>query len=86
MNDRMVQKWVEKVQKRQISDFNVSSDGILKFRNWIVVSQDEVIKKEILKETHRFKYTVHLGNSKMYQDLRRLYWWDKMKKKIAQFV
>ena len=42
----MVQKWVEKVQKGEISDFNVSSEGILKFRDRIVVPQDEVIKKE----------------------------------------
>ena len=32
-NDQMVQKWVEKVQKREISNFNVSSKGILKFRS-----------------------------------------------------
>ena len=42
----MVQKWVEKVQRGEISDFNVSFEGILKFRNRIVVLQDEVLKKE----------------------------------------
>ena len=74
------------MQKGEISDFNVSSEGILKFRDRIVVPQDEVIKRDILEEAHRSKYTVHPGSNKMYQDLRRLYWWDKMKKEIAQFV
>ena len=36
-NDQMVQKWVEEVQKGEISDFNVSSKGILKFRDRKVV-------------------------------------------------
>ncbi|XP_071912345.1 uncharacterized protein [Coffea arabica] len=85
-NDQMMQKWTEKVQKGEIQDFNMSSEGILKFRDRIVVLQDEVIKGDILEETHRSKYTVHSGSSKMYGDLRRLYWWDQMKKKIAQFV
>ncbi|XP_071923220.1 uncharacterized protein [Coffea arabica] len=82
----MVQKWVEEVQKGKISDFNVSSEDILKFRDLIVVPQDEVIKRDILEKAHRSKYTVHPESSNMYQDLRRLYWWDKMKKEIAQFV
>ena len=64
----------------------MSPEGVLKFREWIVVPQDERIKGDILEEAHRSKHTVHPGSSKMYQDLRRLYWWDKMKKEIAQFV
>ena len=62
------------MQKGEISDFNVSSEGILKFRNPIVVLQDKVIKRHILEEAHRSKYAVHLGSNKMYQDLSRLYW------------
>ena len=85
-NDRMVQRWTEEVQKRELQDFNMSSEGILKYRDRIVVPQDEVIKRDILEEAHRSMYTVHPGSNKMYQDLKRLYWWDKMKKEIAQFV
>ena len=48
--------------------------------------KDEGLKKEILEETHRSKYTVHPGSNKMYQDLKLLYWWDNMKKEIAQYV
>mgnify|MGYP004717714957 CR=1 FL=1 len=48
--------------------------------------QDDVIKRYILGEAHRSKYTVHPGSSKMYQDLTGLYWWDKRKKEITQFV
>ena len=62
------------MQKGELSDFNLSSEGILKYRNRVVVPNDETLKKKILKETHRSKYTIYLGSSKMYQDLRRLYW------------
>ena len=43
-------------------------------------------KREILKETHRSKYTIHPDSNKMYQDLKKLYYWDNMKKEIAQIV
>ena len=74
------------MEKGEMSDFNLSPDGVLKYRNRVVVPKDEVLKREILEETHRSKYTIHPGSSKMYQDLKRAYWWDNMKKKIAQYV
>ncbi|GJR40782.1 putative reverse transcriptase domain-containing protein [Tanacetum coccineum] len=32
------------------------------------------------------KYSIHLGSDKMYQDLKKLYWWPNMKGKIATYV
>ena len=84
--DSMVRKWGEKVEKGELSDFNFSPKGVLNYRNRVVVPKDEMLKKEILEETHRSKYTIHPGNSKMYQDLKGAYWWDNMKKEIALYV
>ncbi|XP_071924806.1 uncharacterized protein [Coffea arabica] len=54
--------------------------------NRIVVPEDENLRREILDEAYRSKYTIHPGSTKMYQDLRQLYWLDKMKREIAQYV
>ncbi|XP_027169505.1 uncharacterized protein LOC113769237 [Coffea eugenioides] len=86
IKDPTAQKWVEKVKKGETPDFNLSPEGILRFRNRIVVPNDENLKREILEEAHRSKYTIHPGSNKMYHDLRRLYWWDRMKREIAQYV
>jgi len=40
----------------------------------------------ILEEAHKSKLTIHLGTTKMYQDLKKMFWWPKMKKKVAQYV
>ncbi|GJX51209.1 putative reverse transcriptase domain-containing protein [Tanacetum coccineum] len=32
------------------------------------------------------KYSIHPGSEKMYQDLKKLYWWPKMKSEIATYV
>ena len=81
-----VQNRVERVKKGELSDFNLSPDGILRFRNRVVVPKNEELKRDILEESHRSRYTVHPNGGKMYQDLKSLYWWDNMKAKIAQFV
>jgi len=44
------------------------------------------IKKIILEEAHKSKLTIHLGATKMYQDLKKMFLWPKMKKKVAQYV
>ncbi|GJV80220.1 putative reverse transcriptase domain-containing protein [Tanacetum coccineum] len=36
-------------------------------------------------ESHKSKYSIHLGSDKMYQDLKKLYWWPNMKAEIATY-
>nr|GEU71996.1 putative reverse transcriptase domain-containing protein [Tanacetum cinerariifolium] len=35
---------------------------------------------------HKSKYSIHPGSNKMYQDLKKLYWWPNMKTDIATYV
>ncbi|XP_071924798.1 uncharacterized protein [Coffea arabica] len=53
VKDPIVQKWVEKVKKGELPNFNLSPDGILKFRNHVVAPRDEELKREIFEESHR---------------------------------
>ncbi|KAA3484221.1 reverse transcriptase [Gossypium australe] len=41
---------------------------------------------QILYEAHSRCLTVHPGSTKMYNDLRKWYWWPSMKKDISEFV
>ncbi|XP_071902702.1 uncharacterized protein [Coffea arabica] len=86
MKELTVQKWVERVKKGELPNFNLGPDRILRFWNRVVVPKDDALKKEILDESHRSRYTVYSGGGKTYQDLKSLYWWDNMKAEIAQFI
>ncbi|GJS43403.1 putative reverse transcriptase domain-containing protein [Tanacetum coccineum] len=39
-----------------------------------------------MHESHTSKYSIHPGSDKMYQDLKKLYWWSNMKADIATYV
>ena len=44
------------------------------------------LREEILKEFPSSRFSVHLGGTKMYQDLRRKYYWSGMKRHVGDFV
>ena len=44
------------------------------------------LSKEILEEAHFAAYSMHPGATKMYHSIRDLYWWDELKKDVADYV
>ena len=57
--------------------------GTIWFKDRICVPSDPALREEILLEAHDSKYCIHPGNSKMYQDLKKHFWWKGMKADIA---
>ncbi|GJY42799.1 putative reverse transcriptase domain-containing protein [Tanacetum coccineum] len=69
-----------------IKNLEPRADGTLclKNRSWIPLFGD--LRALIMHESHKSKYSIHPGSDKMYQDLKKLYWWPNMKPEIATFV
>jgi hypothetical protein len=48
-----------------------------------VVPNDVELRRDILNEAH---HTIHPENTKMYQDLKKKFWWCGMKRNVAEYV
>ncbi|KAA3461588.1 DNA/RNA polymerases superfamily protein [Gossypium australe] len=68
------------------SDFRISSSGCLMFRDKVCVPRDDELIRKILHEAYCGCLSVHPGSSNMYNDLKKWYWWLRMKKDISEFV
>nr|GEX71183.1 hypothetical protein [Tanacetum cinerariifolium] len=53
-------------------------------RSWLLCYGD--LRTVIMHESHKSKYSIHLGSDKMYQDMKKLYLWPNMKADIATYV
>ena len=74
------------LQKMGQPDFSETSDGVILFHGRIVIPDNDGLKQTILEESHKSGYSFHPGITKMYQDLKKMFWWPGMKKDIALFV
>ncbi|GKB75124.1 putative reverse transcriptase domain-containing protein [Tanacetum coccineum] len=54
------------------------------WRSWLPCYGD--LRTVIMHESYKSKYSIHPGSDKMYQDMKKLYWWPNMKANIATYV
>ena len=76
----------EKMKIGKAVCFSEDDQGNLWFGNCLVVPKVEALRKKILDEAHDSLLSIHLGSTKMYQDLKPRFWWTRMKREIARYV
>jgi hypothetical protein len=67
-------------------DFREDAEGVVWFKDRLCVPDITSIRELILKEAHEIAYSIHPGSEKMYQDLKKRFWWYGMKREIAEYV
>nr|GFC06506.1 putative reverse transcriptase domain-containing protein [Tanacetum cinerariifolium] len=73
----------EKVRKEKLepcTDETLCLNG----RSWLPCYGD--LRTVIMHESHKSKYSIHPGSDKMYQDMKKQYWWPNIKADIATYV
>ncbi|GJT82807.1 putative reverse transcriptase domain-containing protein [Tanacetum coccineum] len=66
--------------------FEIRPDGTRCIKNRSLLPLFGNRRGLIMHESHKSKYSIHPGSDKMYQDLKKLYWWPNMKATIAEYV
>nr|GFA66745.1 putative reverse transcriptase domain-containing protein [Tanacetum cinerariifolium] len=74
---------LKKVRKEKLEP---RTDGTLCLsgRSWLPGYGD--LRNVIIHESYKSKYSIHPGSDKMYQDMKKLYWWPNIKADITTYV
>ncbi|GKA25308.1 putative reverse transcriptase domain-containing protein [Tanacetum coccineum] len=76
----MIRKDIPKEKLEPRADGTLCLNG----RSWLPCYGD--LRSVIMHESHKSKYSIHPGFEKMYQDMKKLYWWPNMKADITTYV
>ena len=44
------------------------------------------LRNWILEEAHGSRYSIHPDSTNMYHDVRKVFWWDRLKRDMTKFV
>nr|GFC08610.1 reverse transcriptase domain-containing protein [Tanacetum cinerariifolium] len=73
-------------EKLRTEKLKPRTDGTLCLNGWSLLPCYGDLRTVIMHESHKSKYSIHLCSDKMYQHMKRLYWWPNMKADIATYV
>ncbi|XP_070024868.1 uncharacterized protein [Nicotiana sylvestris] len=84
--DPALVRFRESIQQSKITAFEIGEDGALRYQGQLCVPNVAGLREKIMIEIHQSRYSIYLGSTKMYHDVKEHYWWDNMKKSITEFV
>ena len=84
--DPLLMELKESVLGMLNESFSQCGDGVLRYQGRLCVLDFEDLRNQILEEYHGSRYSIHPGETKMYHDLREVYWGDDLNKDISEFV
>ena len=84
--DEKIDVIVSQIGNGKEIEFTVNEDGVLYYKDRVCVPDDNDLRKDILEEAHSGSFAIHPDSTKMYQDLKMLFWWSGMKRDISEFV
>ena len=84
--DQPLMELKELVFGRLNESFSFRADGVLRYQGRWYVPNVGFLRGRMIEEAHGSCYSIHPGSTKMYHGLREVYWWEGLKKDIAEFV
>jgi hypothetical protein len=73
IGDAKIQEIKDLIMEGRGPEFMADEQGTIWFKDRICVPDIESLRETILKEAHDSDYSIHLGSTKMYQDLKQKY-------------
>jgi hypothetical protein len=85
-NDKKIKEIRQLIIDGKGLDFREDVEGVVWFKDRLYVPDITSIQGLILKEAHETPYSIHPVSEKMYQDLKKRFWWYGMKREIPEYV
>jgi hypothetical protein len=84
---KMVKEYLEQESTRLKYDgYKLLNDGLLSYKGRLYIPNCDNLKRFIVDELHKRPYIGHHGYPKMITATKKLFYWPRMKKNIAEYL
>nr|GFA86629.1 DNA/RNA polymerase superfamily protein [Tanacetum cinerariifolium] len=77
---------VQNMKKGKQEELQVDEHGVIWYGNRLCVPDVSSLREAVLSEARSSPFSIHPGSTKMYIDLKQIFWWNGMKQDVARFV
>ena len=85
-HDLELQQFVGWLGTKKGIDYQMGADDILRFKGRVCVLGGPLFRRQILKEGHQSRLSIHPGMTKMYKNLKESFWWNGMKADVVDIL
>ena len=85
-NDEKLIRIRDKVLRGEAKEAKIDEEGVLRIKGRVCVPRVDDLINTVLIEAHSSRYSIHLGATKMYLDLKQHFWCSRMKRDIMDFI
>lgn len=81
--DKKLNELQNKLVHRKVEDATLNVTGLLRFKGRLCAPRVSDLIYDVILAAHGSYYSIHLGITKVYGNLRQLYWWPRMMRDIV---
>ncbi|XP_015932738.1 uncharacterized protein LOC107459028 [Arachis duranensis] len=85
-DDQELQTMLQEIEQRKRGEVTQDREGTWRYKGRSYVPNVGDLRREVLTETHRSGFSIHPGATKMYHDLKAMFWWLGMKNDVSMHV
>jgi len=84
VKDSSLAKIIKDIGEGKALDFSVDPSRVLRFKTWLCVPEVDELRGRILRKAHHSRFAINPRTTKIYQDLKQLFWWSYLKEDVAR--
>ncbi|XP_072052093.1 uncharacterized protein [Arachis hypogaea] len=85
-DEQKLQQLFQPVGEKRLGEFTKDDDGLWRYKGRICIPDVGSLRQNLLSEAHNSGFSIHPGSTKMYYDLKKMFWWPGMKGDVATVV
>ncbi|XP_072084602.1 uncharacterized protein [Arachis hypogaea] len=85
-DEQMLQQLFQPVCGKRREEFTKDDEGLWRYKGRICIPDVGSLRQDLLSEAHNSGFSIHPESTKMYYDLKRMFWWPGMKGDVAIVV